>query len=132
VEADLVNGGLRQAAVDELADPAAIIARADAFIDSHLRGRYALPLSSTPLEIKDSSVRISMWYALQSLGWDPEAGPDESIKSGYQDTVKWLEKLACGKVSLDILADATDAVHEGGPIVRSIVRNLGIRNDGRI
>lgn len=129
VEADLVNGGLRQAAVDELTDPAALIVRADSFIDSHLRGRYSLPLSSTPPEIKDASVRITMWYALQSLGWDPEMGPDESIKSGYHDTVKWLDKLSSGKVSLAITADSSSTVFEGGPIVRS---QPGIANGRRI
>lgn len=128
----MVNGGLRQAAVDELTDPMGLITRASSIIDSYLRGRYSLPLSSTPDEIKDCCVQITLWFALQSLGWDSEKGPDESIKTGYQDAIKWLDKLSSGKVNLAITVDATPNKHDGGPIVKSLARDPAIRTDRRI
>jgi phage gp36-like protein len=132
VEADLVNGGLRQAAVDLLPDPDALIVRASGLIDSFLRGRYHLPFAVTPAELKDCCVQITLWYALQSLGWDPESKTDMSIRMGHDDAMKWLDRVSNGKAHLSVSADSTPEVSDGIPRVRSNPRNCGIRRDGRI
>lgn len=131
-EADLVTGGLRQAAVDELPDPAALIVRASGLIDTYLRGRYHLPFSVVPDEIKNCCVQISLWYAIQSLGFDPESKLDASIRMGHDDAIKWLDRVSSGKANLAVTADATPTVNDGIPRVRSVPRNCGIRRDGRI
>jgi phage gp36-like protein len=131
-ETDIVNGGLRQSAVDELSDPDALIQRASALIDTYLRGRYKLPFAITPLEIKNCCVQIVLWYCLESLGWDPESKVDSSIRMGHDDAVSWLKRVSDGKAHLDVTADATPDINEGIPRVRSNPRNEGLRGNGRI
>lgn len=131
--ADLLAGGLRQAYIDELSDVDALIERASSRIDSYLRGRYDLPLSAPyPAEVVDICVQMTVYYALHSLGWDPQTGPDAAVMHAFEDAKSRLRDFAAGKCSLDITADATATAHEGGPKVYSIPRDCGIRNDGRI
>lgn len=132
-EADLVAGGLRQAAVDELDDPEVLIERASNRIDMYLRGRYKLPLSEEGVgQVKDICVALAVYYACNALGWDPETGPDKAVVMGFEDAKVRLREIASGTCHLSIEADATPTKYEGGPKVHSIPRNCGIRSDGRI
>jgi len=135
-EAELIEGGLRGSAIDELTSRgisvASLIERASARVDSFLRGRYSLPLASTPREVADVCIQLALWYALSALGWDPQTGPDQSAMMGYQEATSWLTKVSTGKANLEVNVDATPATHEGAPIVRSIARDCGIRDDRRV
>jgi len=77
------------------------IAGADALIDSHIGTRYTVPVSPVPDIIVDlaSDIAIYKIYSRRS------GAPDE-IRQKYDDAVKYLEKVAAGKI---IIPDATSA-----------------------
>jgi len=77
------------------------IAGADALIDSHIGSRYSVPVDPVPDIIVDLACDIAI-YKLYSRR---SAAPDE-IRQKYEDAVKYLEKVAAGKI---IIPDATAA-----------------------
>jgi len=77
------------------------IAGADALIDSHIAKRYSVPVSPVPDIVLDLAVDIAI-YKIYSRRSQP---PDE-IRRKYDDAVKYLEKVAAGKI---IIPDATAA-----------------------
>ena len=87
-------------------------------IDSYLRGRYKLPLSTTPDEIKAACLAIAAYTVLKRRGFNPDAY-DNNFRDEYLTTIDWLDKLSDGRVNLDIAADATPATSEGRPSVVS-------------
>lgn len=96
-------------------------------VDSYLRGRYRVPLPGPtyPGEIVEAVCAIAAFTIIQSRGFDPSSGSDQTVRERYLDQVGrpglkgWLQQLAEGKVNLDLGADVTPGVHDGGPIVRS-------------
>ncbi|MBS4046183.1 MAG: DUF1320 domain-containing protein [Alphaproteobacteria bacterium] len=78
----------------------AALQSADSLIDLHLRGRYRVPLTGTiPREIVDIACPIAR-HAL----WTGQVS--EAVRDAYDDAIKSLEKIASGKVQLDIEAPA--------------------------
>lgn len=73
------------------------IADADAIIDSFLRKRHAVPLSSVPQVITRAACVLAR-YEL-SLGGDRE--PATQVKEDRKETMAWLGKLADGTVTLE-------------------------------
>lgn len=93
-------------------------------VNSYLRGRYQLPLTPPfPGEIVNATAKLAAYSILSVRGFDPENAADVNIRMQYDDMVRWLERLADGKVTLDLRADASPGVHDGGPRVLSRDRN---------
>ncbi len=88
------------AGVPNPATYAVAAADADAEIDSHLAGRYVLPLSPVPRLI----VRIALDIARYRL-WRDHAS--DEVRRRYEDARRLLEAIAAGKVRLG------DAIHAG-------------------
>jgi len=78
---------------------AAVIARAladaDAAIDGYLKGRYALPLPTTPPLLRDIAIAIA-GYKLH------RDAVSEKIRQDYVDAEKKLLLIAGGSIRLDI------------------------------
>lgn len=70
---------------------------ASELIDSYLGAKYSLPLATVPPALNAACVDITM-YKLSSA---PGAMTEE-IRERYRDTLRWLERLAEGKVSLGL------------------------------
>jgi phage gp36-like protein len=116
--------GLPAAALDGVTDTSDWRDAAAGRIDSHLRGRYLLPLDAPyPAEVVDCECAIAAYLFLSNRGFDPEAGANQNIMLRYKDAMTWLRDLAAGKVNLAVTADATDSTHEGGPVVASRARD---------
>lgn len=77
------------------------LADAQTEIDSYVGVVADLPLLTTPLVLKNAAVRIAR-YRLDSYS------PRDSVRRDYEDVVKWLEKVAEGKVSLGVDAGGTE------------------------
>ena len=71
------------------------LADTDAMIDGFLAGRYALPLASTPALVADLAQAI----AIYKLHREVAAG---KIKDDYDAAMRLLEKIAEGKVRLNV------------------------------
>lgn len=66
---------------------------AGAEIDSRLGARFALPLQSVPLVLKNKALDIAR-YQME------HGKPREDVVKRYDDAIRWLEQVAAGKVSL--------------------------------
>lgn len=101
-------------------DVDAHLTAASGVVDSYLRGRYRLPLSSPyPQEIIHVVCNLAAYSVLSIRGFDPTNGQDANYRMKYDDAMAWLERVAGGRVSLALEADATPTAHDGGPIVSS-------------
>ncbi|MFB0515166.1 MAG: gp436 family protein [Candidatus Neomarinimicrobiota bacterium] len=89
------------------------IEAADGEIDSYAVRQFTVPLSPVPPRIKDISRDIAIYnlYARR-----PHMETPEIIKDRYRSAVKWLEKLAEGKVSPGELPEPEESEHVGGQI----------------
>lgn len=83
----------------------AIIADADARIDSYVAARYTVPLSPVPASIRNASVMISTYWLHMRRTWTvtPE------LKTAYDDTIAWLRDVAAGKADLPANTISADA-----------------------
>lgn len=72
-----------------------VIGDADALIDGYLKVRYALPLASVPLLVKDLSLRISIYYAHAHVA-------SEKIKRDYEEALVTLKHISQGLIRLDV------------------------------
>lgn len=96
-----------------------ILIAASGFVDSHLRGRYSLPLQNPfPPEIATATVDIGALRVLRRRGYNPDEF-DESWKEAHDAAVTWLKDVAAGRVHLAIAADATPTTSEGAPRVQT-------------
>lgn len=73
------------------------IAYADELIDGYLRGRYTLPLTSTPNLIKKLSIDIAV-YHIYSRRF--EVAMPEGMESRYKNALKLLEQIQKGAITL--------------------------------
>lgn len=71
------------------------IAGAGALIDSHLAVRYSVPVSPVPDILVDLAVDIAIYKICSRRGQSPE-----EIRKKFEDAVKYLEKVAAGKIVL--------------------------------
>ncbi len=92
---DYALASLERAGIDE-----AIVTRAtadaDATIDAYCQGRYTVPLSPVPPKIRQVSVDIAI-YNLYSRRDDTAP---EIRKDRYKEAIRFLEKVAEGKIEL--------------------------------
>ncbi|MDO9633077.1 MAG: DUF1320 domain-containing protein [Humidesulfovibrio sp.] len=71
---------------------------ATAEIDSHLGGRYALPLPTVPAVL----VRLACDIAVYRITGEYGAGLTEERRLRYEDAVAWLKRAASGGVALGL------------------------------
>lgn len=97
-----------------------------AVFDSYARGRYKVPLTlPAPIEVVIAVCVLAAYSIVNARGYDPRDGADNNLRTRYEDLMGrqgqhgWLQQLSEGKVNLDIAADATSGVHDGGPIIAS-------------
>lgn len=93
-------------------------------IDSYLATRYILPLATVPDRLRELCIDIA-FYKL--LNFRP-LGDIEDTRRRYTDAIKFLERLADGKVSLGLpTSEAASATVAGTDFVSvpSVFDNLG-------
>lgn len=73
------------------------IANADNLIDGYLRGRYNVPFTEVPNLLEKLSTDISV-YNLYSRR--PESEMPETVRDRYKDTLRFLEQIQKGLISL--------------------------------
>lgn len=74
-------------------------------IDTYLRGRYPLPLESTPREIKRICIDMTSYYLHRRRNSDV----GEGIRAMYDDCVRKLKSLQSGATKLDVGTPGTTA-----------------------
>jgi phage gp36-like protein len=87
--AEVATGEIDEAVVDRA------LADADAAIDGYLKGRYQLPLASTPPLLADLAQAIAVYKLHRNTVSD-------KIKDDYGQALKALAQIASGTVRLDV------------------------------
>lgn len=87
------DNNLGQIDEDKLTDA---LRRAQNYIDSFLRGRYDLPLTTIPESIRDLSIKLSAYFLFKRslLVTLPEP-----VKEDYEDATTYLKEIQKGKVN---------------------------------
>jgi len=88
-------------------DPAAVspnenviedgVRQAEELVDGYLRGRYNLPLDPVPTVLRDAVVYLARHWLYQRR---PEGALPDAVKDSRKDTVKLLESIRDGVVTL--------------------------------
>jgi phage gp36-like protein len=65
--------------------------------DSYMRGRYALPLLAWGNDITRYTAYIAVYLLMSGpIGWAPQAGTDDNIRTNYYRAVGWPDRPGSG------------------------------------
>ena len=73
------------------------VRQAEELVDGYLRGRYTLPLDPVPTVLRDAVVYLARHWLYQRR---PEGALPDAVKDSRKDTVKLLESIRDGVVTL--------------------------------
>ena len=73
------------------------VRQAEELVDGYLRGRYDLPLDPVPSVLRDAVVYLTRHWLYQRR---PEGAIPEAVKDSRKDTLKLLENIRDGVVTL--------------------------------
>lgn len=85
--------------LDETQIDAALTDAANA-IDVYIGGRYALPLLSVPVALNLHACHLARYFLEKNRATD-------QARKDYEDTLRFLEQVAAGKITLGLAADDT-------------------------
>ncbi|WP_233113995.1 gp436 family protein [Aggregatibacter actinomycetemcomitans] len=81
-------------------------------IDSYLAGRYTLPLKSVPAVLERHCCYIARYFLEKNLA-------TEQARRDYDDSIRYLEKVASGTISLGISEDGKTVEGDNVAIIES-------------
>jgi phage gp36-like protein len=73
------------------------VRQAEELVDGYLRGRYNLPLDPIPTVLRDAVVYLARHWLYQRR---PEGALPDAVKDSRKDTIKLLESVRDGVVTL--------------------------------
>ncbi|GLH34003.1 hypothetical protein BR1R5_33910 [Pseudomonas sp. BR1R-5] len=73
------------------------VRQAEELVDGYLRGRYVLPLDPVPTVLRDAVVYLTRHWLYQRR---PEGVVPDAVKDSRKDTIKLLESIRDGVVTL--------------------------------
>lgn len=73
------------------------VRQAEELVDGYLRGRYDLPLNPVPTVLRDAVVYLARHWLYQRR---PEGALPDPVKDSRKDTIKLLESIRDGVVTL--------------------------------
>ena len=117
---DLRAKGAAAAALDGVpeVDLQGALDSASGIADGYLGARYKLPIVTASPDLVEAVCKIAAYNLLALRGYNPELGADVLIRDRYDDAVRWLERVADGKIAPDLLDSSTGGVEGiGGPFV---------------
>lgn len=79
-------------------DQDAALSAASSVADGYLASRYTLPLTSWGDDLRRAVCLIAAYDLMTRRGYNPEGG-DEQLRLRYEDAIRWLERVADGKVT---------------------------------
>ncbi len=93
------------------------LAQADNEINAYLAGRYALPLATTPLIVRDFACDIARYRLCGG-----EVTETEEVRNRYKDAIKFFEKVANGQISLGLDGLNQSQAPRGAVLINANVR----------
>lgn len=99
------------------------LADASETIDSYLGGRYTLPLSQIPAVLERHCCYIARYFLEKNRA-------TEQARQDYEDSLRYLEKVAAGTISLGI-SEAGDTVESESSAVLESSGSVWARDKAR-
>lgn len=66
-------------------------------MDSYLRGRFQLPLLAWGNDVRRMTAYVAVYLLMSGpIGWAPQAGTDENIRTNYYKVVGWPDRPGTG------------------------------------
>ncbi|MBZ0253606.1 MAG: DUF1320 domain-containing protein [Candidatus Methylomirabilis sp.] len=96
---------------------------ASARIDGYLEGRYALPLAKVPAALKGHCCDLALYI----LWGKRPLGDSDDIRKRHEDAVRYLERVAEGRIGLGLDADG-GAPAAAAPMVEGPAKVFGRDN----
>ncbi len=81
-------------------------------IDVYIGGRYTLPLSSAPVALNLHACHLARYFLEKNYA-------TEQARKDYEDSIRFLEQVAAGKISLGLAADNTTVESDNTAIIQS-------------
>ncbi|QOF67441.1 DUF1320 family protein [Actinobacillus sp. GY-402] len=81
-------------------------------IDSYLAGRYTLPLKSAPAVLERHCCYIARYFLEKNRATD-------QARRDYEDSIRYLEKVASGAISLGITEDGDTVESDNAATIES-------------
>lgn len=81
------------------------LVNASTLIDGYLRDQYQLPLNKWGSDIVQATCDIAAYRLVCLRGFNPER--DGHYETNFKAAVKWLEQVAAGKVSPDVVDNSS-------------------------
>lgn len=89
------------------------LADATSEIDGYIAAKYALPLASVPHRLVKVASDLARYYLHGKAA-------DETVRTAYEDGVKWLVNVSKGVVQLDLAASGEAPAQTGGAQVAAV------------
>lgn len=117
--ADLYALGAPEKAFGQLTDVQKLSAleSASLIVDTYLRGRYSLPLLTWDFSITEATCRIAAYNALSVRGFNPAVGGDANVRTRYEDSLKWLDKVQRQQAHPDLTPQPNNSPRHDQPFV---------------
>jgi len=92
--ADLTTYAIPSAALASISDAEkqAALDSASAVADSKLRGRYALPLQSWDVDLRQCVASIAAYFLLVKRGYS-SVDSEDNYRKRYEDAMQWLDDV---------------------------------------
>lgn len=112
------ESGLPESFFDDLADATieGALAKASSIVDSYLRKRHTLPLTTIGEDVRKAVCDLAALHILTYRGFSLESKADLAIVNAQKDAVQWLRDVSRGLCEIEGV-DATPDVDENGPVV---------------
>ncbi len=113
--------GLPAAATSNVS-PQAITAALDSAsrkVDGYLADEFTLPLVTWSDDLREVVCALAAWTVLTTRGFNPDSPSDAAVRTRYDDAIRWLERVADGKIRPVIKDSAPAEQPASAPMVFS-------------
>lgn len=117
---DLERYGLPPDALEEIDSDTktAALEAASKVADGYLGSAFVLPITAHGEDLTRAVVAIAVYDLMTRRGYNPD-GTDSNIRLRYEDAIRWLDRVAAGRLTPADIVDSTPEVFEGGSFVVS-------------
>jgi phage gp36-like protein len=83
-------------------------------VDGYLNAAYEMPITAWGNDLRSKSAEMVAAKLFRHRGFDPDSAADKLVLEREAAAVKWLEKVAAGKLRPPGIVDSAPTVFEGG------------------
>lgn len=81
-------------------------------VAGYLASAYTLPMVAWDDDLRDKTTQVAVLKLMRFRGYAPDSGKDDTIQMARDEAVKWLNRIADGKLRPPGMLDSTPTVTE--------------------